>query len=176
VRRWQVIEGWVKEFGWTKGAELGVFRGDTFFYLLDHCPQLTMIGVDSWRPVPEKQLRFADGGRSYEKFDLAGYERKVRERAAKFGNRATIHKMTTLEAAALVPDASLDFVFIDADHLYEGVRADIAAWRPKVKPGGYLSGHDYHPGAFEGVVRAVDELCAGFTRYDDSVWAVEVSD
>jgi predicted O-methyltransferase YrrM len=51
----------------------------------------------------------------------------------------------------------LDMVFIDADHKYEIVIADIRAWLPKVKPGGILCGHDYRrPG--DDVNRAVDEL------------------
>ncbi|HAB16156.1 MAG TPA: class I SAM-dependent methyltransferase [Verrucomicrobiota bacterium] len=40
-------------------------------------------------------------------------------------------------------DANLDFVFIDGDHRYAAVRADIEAWLPKVKPGGWIGGHDY---------------------------------
>jgi predicted O-methyltransferase YrrM len=56
----------------------------------------------------------------------------------------------------------LDFVFIDADHSYEGCKADIEAWFPKVKPGGLLSGHDYDNPDFPefGVKRAVDEFAA----------------
>lgn len=42
------------------------------------------------------------------------------------------------------PDESLDFVFIDADHSYEEVKRDIISWFPKIKPNGFLAGHDYH--------------------------------
>jgi predicted alpha/beta hydrolase family esterase len=51
----------------------------------------------------------------------------------------------------------LDFVFIDADHKYESVKADIAAWLPKVRPGGHIAGHDYHSD-WPGVQKAVDEV------------------
>ena len=67
---------------------------------------------------------------------------------------------TSVAAAATFADASLDVVFLDADHSYEAVKADIRAWLPKVKPGGLLAGDDYcYPGT-EGVKRAVDELIA----------------
>ncbi|CAK0856203.1 unnamed protein product [Prorocentrum cordatum] len=42
-----------------------------------------------------------------------------------------------------VPERSLDLVFLDARHDYEAVAADVVAWRPKVRPGGILSGHDF---------------------------------
>lgn len=68
---------------------------------------------------------------------------------------------SSLEAVQRYKNASLDFVFIDAAHDYENVKADILAWRPKVKPGGYLGGHDYN-GLFPGVIEAVNEVVQGF--------------
>lgn len=47
------------------------------------------------------------------------------------------------ESAAAFADASLDGVFIDAAHDYDSVVKDVAAWFPKVKPGGIFAGHDY---------------------------------
>jgi predicted O-methyltransferase YrrM len=64
-------------------------------------------------------------------------------------------RATSVEAAALYEDDSLDFVFIDAAHDYDNVLADITAWLPKVKVGGVISGHDY---THEPVRRAVHEL------------------
>jgi hypothetical protein len=60
----------------------------------------------------------------------------------------------SVECAASYDDASLDFVFIDAAHDYENVKADIAAWWPKIKPGGVLAGDDFK---FKGVNKAVLE-------------------
>ena len=49
----------------------------------------------------------------------------------------------SVEAAKRFTDESLDFVYLDADHSYEAVRDDIAAWWPKLKPGGLFAGDDY---------------------------------
>lgn len=81
------------------------------------------------------------------------------------------------EMASTYEDNSLDFVFIDGDHRYECVKADIEAWLPKMKNGGILSGHDY--GWCEDVRRAVHEVLGegtdsytdrygvGYKSYDD---------
>ena len=74
------------------------------------------------------------------------------------------HRQTSLEAAQEFHEESADFVFIDAGHDYESVKADLAAWWPKVKPGCHLAGHDYFydkrrdGSANTGVARAVSEF------------------
>jgi len=64
------------------------------------------------------------------------------------------HQYDSAEAAALFRDGSVDFCFVDADHSYAAVARDIAAWWPKVRPGGVIGGHDWH---MRGVRRAVHE-------------------
>jgi cephalosporin hydroxylase len=60
----------------------------------------------------------------------------------------------SVEAARIIP-AQIQFVYIDADHRYEHVIADIRAWWPVIRPGGILAGHDLH---FPGVAQAVREF------------------
>lgn len=57
--------------------------------------------------------------------------------------RLRVLEADSVAAAASFADRSIDWVFIDADHSYDAVLADIAAWAPKVKDGGLISGHDY---------------------------------
>ena len=49
---------------------------------------------------------------------------------------------TSVAAACGYSEASLAFVYIDADHTHEAVLADCRAWWPKVKPAGTMAGHD----------------------------------
>jgi len=145
----------VNEHRWMRGAELGVDKGILFGALLRGCPQLELVGVDV----------FPDRERSHRAFDL------VKE----FPERAKLLEMPTRKAINWVDDGEFDFVFIDADHGYEAVKEDIKLWRPKVKTGGWLGGHDYHPRKFPGVVKAVDEAFEGKTtiiHYPGTIWGV----
>ena len=84
---------------------------------------------------------------------------------------------TSVLAAVDVLDKSLDLVFIDAAHDYEHIAEDIKAWLPKVREGGILCGHDYLPGEYDGVVKAVDET---FEKVDvekdtvSAVWSIKI--
>jgi SAM-dependent methyltransferase len=71
-------------------------------------------------------------------------------------------RLSSVAAAEQFADDSVDFVFIDASHEYEDIKADIAAWYPKVKPGGLFAGHDYN---WTGVRRAVDEFASDKNKF-----------
>lgn len=60
--------------------------------------------------------------------------------------------------ATQVPDQSLCLLYIDADHSYEGVLADLRAWVPKVMAGGFVALHDYEARQY-GVKGAVQTFC-----------------
>jgi hypothetical protein len=62
--------------------------------------------------------------------------------------------MTSEEAAARL-DAPVDMLFLDGDHTYEGVSADLRVWLPKLKAHAWLVLHD--SGWAEGVQRAIRE-------------------
>lgn len=56
----------------------------------------------------------------------------------------TTRRMSSQEAYKLYENDSLDFIFIDGDHSYQGVYNDIKNWLPKLKRGKTIAGHDYH--------------------------------
>lgn len=75
----------------------------------------------------------------------------------------------SLTAASLFADRSVDFCFLDARHDYESVKADILAWKPKIKPGGWLAGDDLTP-IWPGVIRAVNELLPEARPWSHDSW------
>lgn len=151
--------------GFTRMAELGVWKGRTFFHLLENCPGLTLFGVDAWKYRPGNDA--IPGGETYSKWNMEWLKRHVTEGAKPYGDRAIILNMETWEAAEHVEDGSLDCVFIDADHTSEGVRRDIETWRPKIREGGFITGHDCD---WESVRVVIDELVPGWKPATDNVW------
>ena len=62
----------------------------------------------------------------------------------RFPGQVELKRQTSLEALADFEDASIDFVYLDADHSYEAVRDDLEAIRRVLKPGGIVMLDDYH--------------------------------
>ena len=75
-----------------------------------------------------------------------------------------LHQSYSAQALEEFPDHYFDWIYIDADHTYWGVKQDIDVSMRKVKPDGFLVFNDYiYWSHFElveyGVVHAVNELC-----------------
>lgn len=76
----------------------------------------------------------------------------------------------SVAAADFFADGSLAWVHIDARHDYDSVVGDITAWAPKVMPGGWLSGDDYQPDWWSGVVRAVSDTLPEAGSWGSMQW------
>jgi hypothetical protein len=75
-----------------------------------------------------------------------------------------LHEGDSSSILRAFPDNYFDFIYVDADHSYQGVKRDIAAGASKVKRDGFLLFNDYTywspvENITYGVVRAVNELC-----------------
>jgi len=136
------------KLGFTKGVEVGVCDGIYSEKLMDNIPDLILYGIDPYTEYP-----------GYPKERIEEKRRQAIERLSKYPNYILVEARST-EAAKLIPDKSIDFVFIDGAHDYESVMEDIKTWYPKVRDGGILSGHDYYQGKSGGmgVMEAVDKF------------------
>jgi SAM-dependent methyltransferase len=137
-------------------VEVGAWLGRSTAFLAEEIQRsgkrIELYVVDTWGDVQytaemDAVIR-ANGGNIFELF---------RRNMARCGFLRLLHPCPceSTVAARMFPFGSLDFCFIDADHSYECVQADIVASRSRVKPGGILAGHDYNPADFPEVVRAV---------------------
>jgi len=138
------------EWGFTRGAEIGVDKGHFSHMLCAANPALQLLCVDIWENDRHRQI-------AQSRLDA---------------DRCQLLRLPSLEAASTIPDATLDFVYIDADHAADACVADLEAWAPKVRAGGVVAGHDYDPSApryGESVVEAVQRYT---TAHEIQPWFV----
>lgn len=173
--RWHVIYDRIRDIPSPIGAEIGVHRGECSGHLLELHPGLKLYMIDMWSPDTYKGKGDDAATEPYRKI----YEKECDLNRAsaelvveKYKPRAELIPLESLEAVELFDDSELNFCFIDASHAYEDVKADILAWLPKIKKGGYLFCHDY--GLFEGVTRAVDEMFSGYKYVADNMFISDV--
>lgn len=195
MRTWRTVPGWfdfqdiyreaVAGVAWTPSltaarfVEIGVAFGRSAIFMAEEIrasrKRIAFDAIDSWLPEdgtpgdartidPLRELAAACGGmlRAFEWY------------AAECGVREYINAVQedSLRASKFYVDGSLDLVFLDSSHRYAETRAEIAAWLPKVRPGGVFAGHDFTP-AWPGVVRAVGEMLPGAVRRRSSFfWRV----
>jgi hypothetical protein len=139
------IANWIPNGGIF--VEVGAYWGQSFSWAVVECLNLgkkvDLVAVDAW---PDAWTS-PEGWPMFNKF--------VHEMQPLTGHYRTIRGGSS-DSAQYFQDGTVDFVFIDADHIYERVRDDINAWLPKIKPGGIIAGHDYNPP--HEVERAVNEI------------------
>jgi hypothetical protein len=164
--RWEQVAAWLEKP--EVGVELGVKEGRFTEYLLGRFPHLYMVAVDLWQPREDSGLK---GFETYREWDFGTIRADFDRRTRPYRGRVRALVCDTVDAASYFADGKFDFVFIDAEHTYEGVRDDIRAWRPKIKAGGILCGHDYC-GKFMGVCEAVNELKEPIITGANDTWMI----
>jgi len=155
-------------YGWTTFVEVGVWKGDTAAHLLTHVPMLKWVGVDPYR-IPAGAMD-QPGYCNYGHVDMDAVYRATNARTAVFNGRGCMIREPSVKAASNAPDGFYDAVFLDGDHRAEHVRADIQAWKPKVKSGGWLLGHDYD---MPSVFLTVRELLPEAHALPDRMWGIQ---
>jgi len=130
----------LEELNFTHGVEVGVQRGRfSAIHVLPHwksCQSYKL--VDLWA----NQENYVDSANVADNMQEQIF-RGAKARLAKFGNITEFFRMSSLEAAKLIENVSLDFVYVDARHDYCGVKEDILLYWPKLRPGGIMAGHDF---------------------------------
>jgi SAM-dependent methyltransferase len=130
-------------------AEVGVANGDFSADILEIAKPRRLILIDLWGDP-----RFA-----------AGVDR-IRARFADeiSEGRVEVRRGMSVDVLTELPDASLDWAYIDTDHSYETTLAELRLAKRKVKPGGIIAGHDFAAGNpvapfVYGVIPACHRFC-----------------
>lgn len=120
--------------GCKTGAEIGVETGNFSEVICRANPAGRLICVDPWTPY--RGYRDHVGAEK-----LEGFYETTKARLAPYN--VTFCREFSLDAAQLVPNGSLDYVFLDANHDFQHIAEDMCAWIPKVDVGGIIAGHDF---------------------------------
>lgn len=118
-------------------AEIGVWKGDFSNVILRNWRGKQLTLVDAWKAPKDYKDR-----KNLSDADFEHVHRSV-VRRYRGNERVVINRNWSIDAANDFPPFSLDWVYIDANHSLEAVVQDLKTWYPKVKPGGFLTGHDY---------------------------------
>jgi predicted O-methyltransferase YrrM len=173
-KRWNILIDLLKERPHQRGAEIGVFEGDTSCRLMEALPKIEkLFCVDPFEHYPEQTKTLNPNKPKFHDADYNKVMRTFLGRMEPYKNRYILLREYSETAARLIENQSLDFVFIDGNHAYEFIVQDIQTWLPKVKPGGLLSGHDYHVKGHNrsfGVTRAVEERFKDDFDFRRFVW------
>lgn len=188
---WDEIPGWfrwrvaqqeaVDHFGdGSRFVEVGLFLGRSVCSLADVVAasgkHISIVGVDTCRgsgvegPVPGDYHAAAvqQGGGTF-----AGFLHRHIVQCG-FADAITVVIGDSVTTAGLFPDASLDWVHLDARHDRLHLTSDIRAWLPKVRPGGWLSGDDYDSRDWPEVVATVADELPGAEPWDDCQWRLRL--
>lgn len=118
--------------------EIGTaYGGSLYLWTRASAPDAQVISVDlsPWEPDDPWEAR------KVEQFQAFGRRRQTIELI-----RADSHDPASLNAVrAALGHEPLDFLFVDGDHAYDGVRRDVAEYGALLRPGGLIALHDIHP-------------------------------
>ena len=135
-------------------AELGVDNGDFSQKILSINQPEKLYLVDFWG---SKRYNKDKQNAVYKRFELELSSNKV-EIALGLSTDVVTH----------FSEHQFDWIYIDTDHSYTTTRDELESYRTKIKPGGFIAGHDFRIGNWNGqsrygVIEAVYEFCA---KYD----------
>ncbi len=157
-----------KHFSKFVMAEVGCFVGDST-RVWSECA-LKVHCIDPWKNG------YDDDDPSSYRWDMKIIEAQFDDLVLTCPNQNIVkYKIDSVAGAKMFEDGFFDFVYLDGLHTYEGVKDDIAAWLPKVKPGMWLGGHDYKNKLAPGVAPAVDEVLGEpDQRFRDTSWIIRL--
>jgi hypothetical protein len=166
----------------TAGAELGVFTGLFSEIILRDVRPAVLHLVDPWWLAYGERYpdwgAYTDHGRLETR--VAHDAAVARSEAARGDCDVQFHVSMSADWLRSIPDASIDWVYVDSTHYYEETVEELMLLAEKIRPSGLVLGDDWRPDPGDphhGVFRAVHELVrAGVwdvIRVDEHVqWAV----
>lgn len=144
------------------GVEVGVERGVFSETLCRANPGVKLFCVDAWKAYR--------GYRDHvDQAKLDGFYQETAERMKAYP-RVTLIRKFSVDAAKDFKDGELDFIYLDGNHNFENITADLAAWSRKVRVGGIIAGHDYAQHHWPNQIHVVQAVNGWTDAYQIAPW------
>jgi len=138
---------------WLVGAEIGVYAGNNAYNYLRELDINLVYLIDPY--VCHKDYAV----RHHTEKMLKVKEQQAKMLLEEYSHKITWIKQKSADAVSMFEDESLDFVYIDGNHIAKFALEDMVLYYPKVKKGGLLCGHDYRPQKTDRVADALHKFC-----------------
>lgn len=139
IRRWSLVEHFIETYKMKRIIEIGVYNCELSKKVLRN----TNFNLELYVMIDNKMLNIC----------------KILKEQYKC---IKLMSMESKKAVSMLDDDSYDLIFVDGCHTYDGCKADIIDYKPKLKKGGFMLVHDcdrrVNSGTFPGILQAVNEL------------------
>lgn len=126
-------------------AEIGVWKGELAQKILQTCPSIeAYYMIDPWRRLSNWKKPFNVDQATFE-----GVMNEALSRTEKYSEKRIVLRGATVKKISMIPDDSLDAIYIDGDHTLRGITIDLINAYTKVKSGGLILGDDFVPSLWQ---------------------------
>jgi predicted O-methyltransferase YrrM len=177
---WLPVKGlipYIKRLGPdARGIEIGVARAESSYAILEACANVTRlygidpyIAYDDWNGHVDQEHNDKTKEIAVKNMSEFGYRFLLMSRSSK--------SVISIPDEMPFDEKSMDFIFIDGDHSYEGAKWDIENYYGFIRPGGIFSGHDYNLGTVRTALeefRSENKIRLPVQVVDNNAWYMTV--
>ena len=148
-------------------AEIGVFKAEFSDILCNELQPRELVLIDLFSGITNSGDK---DGNNMELVNIGDVYKRLVNVSQRFPS-LQVRKGDSSSILATFPNNTFDMIYIDGDHSYEGVKKDLRMSYLKIKPGGWIMGHDFGINSEKtknhydfGVEKAVTEFCGNFAQ------------
>ena len=153
------------------GLELGIFQASSTLTLLHNCKIKKLYAIDNWKPYYDYLKEKPDGKPAYyidqKKSELNRFISLHNIKYSGCEEKVEIIEEDSLIGISKIKDNSLDFIFFDAMMTEKQTYEEAYAVYPKIKKGGFFTGHDSN--CIEQVIEPIKEVMKKYGNNNDLI-------
>ena len=156
---------WANKQGATgKAIEIGSYGGESTVILSQYFNEV--LAIDPW--LNGYDINDSASQICPMKFVFKAFQDRIQDL-----KNVSFEKCKSFEGLQFVKDGSCDLIYLDGDHRYESVLNDLKGWKPKLRSGGIMAGHDW---SWQSIKKALKEEIGDkdYELFQDDSWAIKL--